>query len=118
MIFWAGVLFLVISATPIREQIARGLPPSLRIAAAAGIGVFLTFIGLRNAGIVVADPVTFVRLGALDQRAGLVVAGTALIVVLLNRKSPVAFLGGIFAISGAASGARIHPCAGALFQHA
>src|SRR2546421_7926713 len=105
MIFWAGVLFLLISATPIREAIARGLPPSLRIAAAAGIGVFLTFIGLRNAGIVVADPVTFVKLGALDQRAALVVLGGLLTVVLLNRKSPLAFLAGIFAVTVAAWGA-------------
>src|ERR1017187_6744533 len=99
MIFWAGVLFLLISVTPVREAIARGLPASLRIAAAAGIGVFLTFIGLRNAGIVVADPVTFVRLGVLDQRAILTLAGAAITVVLLNRKSHVAFLAGIFAVT-------------------
>src|SRR4029453_11340841 len=45
IIFWAGVLFLLISATPIRETIARAIPPGLRIATAAGIGIFLTFIG-------------------------------------------------------------------------
>ena len=102
MIFWAGVLFLLISVTPVREAIARGLPASLRIAAAAGIGVFLTFIGLRNAGIVVADPVTFVTLGVLDQRAALALGGATITVVLLNRKSHVAFLAGIFAVTVAA----------------
>src|SRR5258708_1596664 len=102
MIFWAGVLFLIISATPIREAIARALPGSLRIAAAAGIGLFLTFIGLRNAAIVVADPVTFVKLGPLDYRALLTLAGIAITVWLLDRKSPFAFLAGIFAVTLAA----------------
>jgi AGZA family xanthine/uracil permease-like MFS transporter len=102
MIFWAGVLFLLISATPIRESIARGLPPSLRIAAAAGIGIFLTFIGLRNAGIVVADPATLVKLGPLGAPAWLAMGGAAVTVWLLNRKSPLAFLGGIAAVTAAA----------------
>src|SRR5207248_5226968 len=48
MVFWAGVLFLAVSATPLRERIAMAIPPALRKAAAAGIGL-LTFIGLRNA---------------------------------------------------------------------
>jgi adenine/guanine/hypoxanthine permease len=65
IIFWAGVLFLVVSLTPVRATIARSIPRHLRTATAAGIGVFLTFIGLKSAGIVAADPVTFVRLGAL-----------------------------------------------------
>src|SRR5688572_10300448 len=62
MVFWAGVLFLILSATPLRAAIVKAIPPSLRAATAVGLGVFLTFIGLRNAGIVVADPVTLVRL--------------------------------------------------------
>ncbi len=103
MIFWAGVLFLMISVTPIRESIARGLPPSLRIAAAAGIGVFLTFIGLRNAGIVVADPATLVKLGPLGAPAWLAMAGAAVTVWLLQRKSPLAFLGGIAIVTAVAA---------------
>src|SRR6185295_5919667 len=43
MVFWSGVLFLVVSATPLREQIALAIPSSLRSAAAAGIGLLLTF---------------------------------------------------------------------------
>src|SRR5262247_2788842 len=50
IIFWAGVLFLLISVTPIRETIAKAIPPELRMGTAAGIGIFLTFIGLKNAG--------------------------------------------------------------------
>src|SRR5467141_642450 len=43
IIFWAGVFFLLISVTPVRESIAKAIPAELRIAAAAGIGIFLTF---------------------------------------------------------------------------
>src|SRR3954468_11376205 len=56
IVFWAGVLFLVLSLTPVRETVAVAIPPSLRAATAAGIGLLLTFIGLRSAGVIVADP--------------------------------------------------------------
>ena len=75
MVFWAGVLFLAVSATPLREQIALAIPASLRKAAAAGIGLLLTFIGLRNAGLIVGDPATLVRMGALDHRAVFLLLG-------------------------------------------
>src|SRR5512145_2030731 len=65
IVFWAGVLFLLISITPVRETIAKAIPPELRIGTAAGIGIFLTFIGLKNAGLITSDPVTFVKLGTL-----------------------------------------------------
>src|SRR5206468_4168053 len=58
MVFWAGALFLIVSATPLREHIALAIPAALRSAAAAGIGLLLTFIGLRNAGLIVGDPAT------------------------------------------------------------
>jgi AGZA family xanthine/uracil permease-like MFS transporter len=96
IVFWAGVLFLLISATPIRETIARAIPAELRTATAAGIGVFLTFIGLRNAGFIAADPVTFVKLGVLDVRALLTILSTGISVWLLTRKNPLSFLAGIF----------------------
>jgi AGZA family xanthine/uracil permease-like MFS transporter len=105
IIFWAGVAFLLISLTPVRVRIARAIPASLRIATAAGIGIFLTFIGLKNAGIVVADPVTFVKLGMLDRTVLLMILGTALSVWLLHRKSPFAYLAGIFFVTIAAWGA-------------
>src|SRR3954463_11109363 len=66
IVFWAGVLFLIISITPIRETIAKAIPAELRMATAAGIGILITFIGLKNSGFVDRDPVTFVRLGTLD----------------------------------------------------
>src|SRR5207249_2170011 len=66
MVFWSGVLFLLVSATPLRESIALAIPAPLRSAASAGIGLLLTFIGLRNAGIIVGDPATLIRMGTLD----------------------------------------------------
>lgn len=99
MVFWAGVLFLVISATRIRETIATAIPPGLRSATAVGIGIFLTFIGLKNAGIIVADPVTFVRLGMLDRRALLAIVGITITSWLWRRDSPFAFLAGIFGVT-------------------
>lgn len=102
IVFWSGVIFLLISATPLRELIARAIPRELRAAAAAGIGLFLTFIGLQHAGFVVADPVTLVRLGPLDHRALLALAGLVVITILLQRQNPLAFLAGILGVSVAA----------------
>jgi adenine/guanine/hypoxanthine permease len=99
IIFWAGVLFLVISVMPIRESIAKAIPKELRIAAAAGIGMFLTFIGLKNAGFIVADPVTFVKLGLLGKPALLTILGIAISAFLMSRRSPFAFLAAIVAVT-------------------
>jgi AGZA family xanthine/uracil permease-like MFS transporter len=96
IVFWAGVLFLLISLTPIRETIAKAIPSELRIATAAGIGIFLTFIGLKNAGWIAADPVTFVKLGTLGLPTLLTVLATAVSAWLLTRKNALAFLAGIF----------------------
>jgi len=100
-VFWAGVLFLLLSITPVRELIAAAVPQSLRLAAAAGIGLLLTFIGLRSAGLVVADPATIVRAGTLDHRALLMLGGLAMAVVLQRRANPFAFVATIAAVTGA-----------------
>ena len=95
MVFWAGIVFLVISLTSLREAVALALPTSVRIGAAAGIGLFLTFIGLKNMGLVVADPVTFVHWGAVRPATLMSLSGLLCMVVLLHRRSPFAFLLGI-----------------------
>ena len=56
IVFWSGVLFLVVSGTPLRVMIAKSIPRNLRYSAGVGIGIFLTFIGLKNAGFIAADP--------------------------------------------------------------
>lgn len=96
IIFWAGVLFLLVSTTPLREAIALAIPPSLRFATAAGLGLLLTFIGLQNAGFVAANPATLVGVGRLDHRAIVTLVGLCVIVWLTRRGNPLAFLGSIF----------------------
>lgn len=102
IVFWSGVLFLLVSATRLRESIALAIPASLRAATAAGIGLLLTFLGLRHAGFVVGDPVTLVTGGPLDFRAGLAGGGLALTIWLMRRDNAAAFLVGIGAVSAAA----------------
>jgi len=102
MVFWAGVLFLVVSTTPLREHIALAIPAPLRSAAAAGIGLLLTFIGLRNAGLIVGDPSTLVRMGTLDHRAAFLLLGILVAAVLMRRNNPLAFLAAIFSVTALA----------------
>src|SRR5919108_2908174 len=102
IVFWAGVLFLLLSATPLRESIALAIPPGLRLAAAAGIGLLLTLIGLRNAGLVEADPATLLRLGTLDHRAAFLLIGVLIAVMLQRRNNPLAFLTSIVLVTTAA----------------
>jgi adenine/guanine/hypoxanthine permease len=99
MVFWAGILFLVVSATPLRERIATAIPPNLRLSTAAGIGLLLTFIGLRNAGLIEPDPATIVRLGTIDYRSALLLVGLVAAVVLMRRHNPLAFLTSIFLVT-------------------
>src|SRR6476620_10639294 len=102
IVFWAGVLFVLVSATPLRERIALAIPPALRSAAAAGIGLLLTFIGLRNAGLIVGDPATLVRMGTLDYRAGFLLVGILVAAALMRRQNPLAFLAAIFSVTALA----------------
>jgi AGZA family xanthine/uracil permease-like MFS transporter len=102
IIFWAGVVFLLISATPLRERIAMAIPSALRSATAAGIGLLLTFIGLQNAGFIAANPATMVGVGALDHRTLLALAGLIVSVWLARRESPFAYLAGIALVTATA----------------
>lgn len=63
-VFVSGALFLGLSLTGIRERLLHSLSPSLKAGIGVGIGLFIAFIGLRNAGLVIADPGTFVKLNA------------------------------------------------------
>jgi len=102
MIFWSGLLFLIVSATPLRAAIAKAMPKNLRYAAGTGIGIFLTFIGLKNAGFIVADPNTLVTFGDIGYPSLATLAGLVLTVFLLKRKSSLAFLAGIAFVTVAA----------------
>src|SRR5256714_505300 len=63
-VFISGVLFLVLSLIGLREMIFNSISPSLKNAIAAGIGLFIAFIGLQNAGLILKDPGTGVRVNA------------------------------------------------------
>jgi AGZA family xanthine/uracil permease-like MFS transporter len=64
-VFISGALFVVLSLLGVRQAIVRAIPNPLKFAVTAGIGMFLAFIGLKNAGAIVANPATFVSLGPL-----------------------------------------------------
>ena len=64
-VFLSGIAFLILTLTGVRQMIVAAIPMHLFAAVAGGIGLFIGFIGLKNAGIVVANPATFVALGDL-----------------------------------------------------
>jgi len=76
VVFLSGLLFLILTLSGMREQIVNGIPGCLKHGTAAGIGLFIAFIGLRNAKIIVANPATFVGLGkSSDPQVLLAAAG-------------------------------------------
>jgi len=100
VVFFSGLLFLLLTLTNVREQIVNGIPDCLKHGTAAGIGLFIAFIGLRNARIVVANPATFVGLGkASDPQVLLAALGLVVIAILMARRIRSAILLGIVAIA-------------------
>jgi len=65
VVFISGLLFLAVTLLGLRKKIVEAIPSSLVSAIAVGIGLFITFIGLKNLGVVVQDPITFVSAGPL-----------------------------------------------------
>ncbi len=106
----SGVVFLALSLLGIRERLIAAVPGELVKAIAAGIGLFIAFIGLEHAGIVVDHPATLVTLGDLTAPATLVsIAGLALTVALLSARIPGAVLIGIVITAAAAIAAGVSP---------
>jgi len=81
-VFIAGLLFLLISVTSLRKMIIDAIPNSLKYGITSGIGLFIAFIGLKNAGIVVPNESTMVTLGDLHQ-PGTVLALAGLFITLV-----------------------------------
>ncbi len=85
-VFCSGVLFILLSLFKIREWIINSIPMSLRTGISAGIGLFLAFIALKNAGIVVDNPATLVSLGAITSLPAVLGAlGFFLTIALVHR---------------------------------
>ncbi|ARK28693.1 NCS2 family permease [Halalkalibacter krulwichiae] len=92
-VFISGIIFILITVFKVREIIINAIPAELKYAAAAGIGLFIAFIGLKGAGIIVPDEATAVGLGDLLTGPTLIaIFGIIITVVLLVR----GFNGGIF----------------------
>ncbi len=100
VVFLSGLLFLVLTLTSVREHIVNGIPDCLKHGTAAGIGLFIAFVGLRNAKLIVANTATFVGLGKVsDPQVILAAVGIVLIAILMARKVGGAILLGIVLIT-------------------
>ncbi len=96
IIFLEGVLFIILSVLPVREAIVNSIPMSLKAAISAGIGLFIAFIGLQNAGVIVANEATLVGFGDFTSGPVLVALfGLVLMGVLHALKVKGALLWGI-----------------------
>ncbi|WP_099355445.1 NCS2 family permease [Fredinandcohnia onubensis] len=83
----SGIILVILTLTRIREKIIDAIPQNLKLAVGAGIGLFITFIGFKNAGIVIADPATLVALGDLSNgNTLLTIFGLVITVILMVRK--------------------------------
>jgi AGZA family xanthine/uracil permease-like MFS transporter len=87
IVFWNGILFLLLSLTGIRTKIAEAVPEALKVGVQCGIGLFIAFIGLKNAGIVVSNPATFVSIGDLSQPVALLALFGILLTIVLIIKN-------------------------------
>ena len=100
MVFVNGAIFLILSITGVREKIIRSIPRSLKLAITAGVGVFIAFIGLQNAGVIVPHPATLITHGDFaGGSSALCLAGIVLTGVLLARRVPGALVLGVAAIT-------------------
>jgi len=94
-VFWSGVIFLLLSVFNIRTYIVRAIPRPLRYAIAAGIGLFITLIGLVNAHFIVANPATIVGIGRLTPALLTFLAGLLIMAGLVLKKVKGGILLGI-----------------------
>jgi AGZA family xanthine/uracil permease-like MFS transporter len=107
-VFVSCTIFLILSLTGVREAIVNSIPQGLKYATSAGIGLFIAFIGLKNAGIIVSNPATFVGLGHLSFHEGmkpeeilaaknalLAVFGLIVTAILMSRKVNAAIFFGM-----------------------
>ena len=104
-VFIEGAIFAVLTLTSIREQIMNSIPKSLKIGISAGIGLFIAFIGLQSAGIIVKNDATLVGLGHLSENMPMVLSllGLLIMAVLTAWNVKGALLIGIIAVTGIAA---------------
>lgn len=95
IVFLSGVIFLILTILGIREKVVNAIPISIRLAIAAGIGLFITFIGFKNMGLIVSNPATLVGLGKFNTPVILGLVGLVTIAVLDVKKIKGSILWGI-----------------------
>jgi adenine/guanine/hypoxanthine permease len=96
VVFFSGVLFLILTVTKVREQIVNGMPDGLKHSTAAGIGMFIAFVGMRNAKLIVSSSATFVGIGSFaDKEVQTACLGLVLTLILMARRIHGAILLGI-----------------------
>jgi len=101
-VFISGVLFLIISVSPLRERLIDAIPRSQKLAIAAGIGFLLAIVALESAGVVVGHPATLVTVGDLTAPTTLMASlGFVVMVALDYRRVPGALMIGILSITAA-----------------
>ncbi|TVK91792.1 guanine permease [Shewanella algae] len=99
-VFLSGICFMILSLVRIREWVVNSIPMSLRLGIAAGIGLFLALIGLKSAGIVVANPATLVGMGDITAFPALMsVLGFFLIIAFVQRGYKAAVILSILVIT-------------------
>ncbi|NCX34977.1 MAG: NCS2 family permease, partial [Proteobacteria bacterium] len=99
-VFLAGILFVIISVTPLRQWMLNSIPLNLRIAMGAGVGLFVGFIGLKTGGIIIQNEATFLSLGNFKNIETLLAAmGFLLILVLAIRKIVGSIIIGVLAVT-------------------
>jgi AGZA family xanthine/uracil permease-like MFS transporter len=112
-VFLSGILFLIVSLTPLRRWIVGGIPKSQKMAIATGIGLFLGLLALKNAGFVVADKDTYVTLGDLRKLPEVLAAlGFVAMVALDARRVPGAILIAMLGVTLAGIALHISPFEG------
>lgn len=84
-VFWGATLFLIMSLTGFRQWLLSNIPSTLRIGIGAGIGLFITLLGMKGAGIIVANPATMVALGDLTHAAPALGCLSFLLVVIFTK---------------------------------
>lgn len=111
LVFWSGLLFVLLTVTGARRVLVRAVPPVLQLAGAVGIGLFIAFIGLQHGGLVRADANTMVAIGNLRAAPALLtLCGLAVTLALLAAGVQTAIFWGLVATLGAALAAGVvHP---------
>ena len=102
-VFLAGILFFVMSVTPLRQWMLESIPFNLRIAMGAGVGLFIGIIGLKSGGIITSNEATLLSMGDLTKPETILAMFSFLVIAVLSiRKIPGAIVIGIFLVTSVA----------------